>query len=174
MKQIEESIVCMKWIKESKMALLRRNGEILIYKWQANVISPTNRIPFLCSIERERKVERVKKSVFDPQEYYDLSLNISSFPAEFIGSHTLCLGGFPDGKFVVIEFDNEGSELYQGHSFTVCCLKTDPKENFLITGDISGGVIVWHIQASGYNCKLAKKHSFRDQKAQISSIFVSV
>lgn len=114
--------------------------------------------------------------MFDPNEFYDLSLEVQSFPLELIGAgHTLCLGGLSDGKLVLIDVDTGlVSNSYHSHSYTISCLKTDNmRENFLITGDIRGTVIMWEIKTSHNVSKLVEKRIFKDQTDQISSIFFS-
>ena len=59
---------------------------------------------------------------------------------------------------------------YHNHTSTISCLKADPRENFLITGDIKGKVIMWEIKN---NSKLVEKRVIKDQREQITSIFYS-
>ena len=50
---------------------------------------------------------------------------------------------------------------YHNHTSTISCLKADPRENFLITGDIKGKVIMWEIKS---NSKLVEKRVIKDQR----------
>lgn len=61
------------------------------------------------------------------------------------GGHTLCLGGLCDGKLILIDIDTgHTTNTYHSHSYTICCIKADSsRENFLVTGDIRGNVIMW-------------------------------
>jgi hypothetical protein len=57
----------MKWVKDLKLVFIRRNGEMLFYKWHMNPTSPVNaKVPFQCAIEKEKKIEKIKKVTFDP------------------------------------------------------------------------------------------------------------
>jgi len=49
-------------------------------------------------------------------------------------------------------------------------MRADTKDNFLITGDINGNVIVWRITS---NHKLSCYGTFSDHTQQINSIFIS-
>lgn len=40
-------------------------------------------------------------------------------------------------------------ETFTVHTQTICCVKADLKDNFLITGDIGGRVVVWRVVANG-------------------------
>jgi hypothetical protein len=40
----------MKWFKDSRLVFIRRNGDMLFYKW--NITPPGSKIPFQCSIEK--------------------------------------------------------------------------------------------------------------------------
>lgn len=165
----------MKWISESKVVFIRRSGDIIFYKCfpNSNLASKT---PFQCTIEKEKKVERIKKQVFDPSQFYDPSLEVMNFPIELIGGgHTVCLGGLSDGKLILIDVDTNSIVFsYSNHSQTVSCLKSDQRQNFLITGDIKGKVIMWQIKTNSSNIsKLVEKKVIKDQKDQITSIFYS-
>jgi len=49
MKQSGESIVHMRWFKDSKLIFIRKNGEMLFYKW--HTAQPgANKVPFQCAI----------------------------------------------------------------------------------------------------------------------------
>lgn len=65
----------MKWFKESSLVFMRRNGEMLFYKWYSNT-NPNNKAPFQCSVDKERKVERINKIQYDGHECFDPSLNV--------------------------------------------------------------------------------------------------
>ena len=60
------------------------------------------------------------------------------------GGHTLCLGGLSDGKLSLIDVDT-GSSLhtYHCHQETISCLRADPRDNFLVSGDTRGNVVMW-------------------------------
>jgi hypothetical protein len=88
--QPDESIIRMKWIKDSKLICIHRNGNIINYKWYSQGL---NRIPFQCAIEKELKLERLAKSKYDPGEYYDTSLDLEEFPLEVICSGQFLLVG---------------------------------------------------------------------------------
>lgn len=126
-------------------------------------------------MEKEKKIERLRKSIFDPNEYFDLSLEVQNFPLELIGTgHTICLGGLASGKLVLIDVDTGSGSFYNSHCHTISCLRSDNmRENFLITGDVKGNVIMWEIKTTHNVSKLIEKRSFKDQKGQISSIFFS-
>ena len=54
--------------------------------------------------------------MFDPNDFYDPSLEVQNFPMEIIGSgHTLCLGGLSGGKLTTIDIDT-GSVINGYHS----------------------------------------------------------
>lgn len=80
------------------------------------------------------------------------------------------MGGLIDGKLLVIDTDTNAVESYAHHQHTICCVKSDPKDNFLITGDIEGNVIVWRITSGN---KLTLYYCLRDHYKQITSIFIS-
>lgn len=71
------------------------------------------------------------------------------------GGHTICLGGLNGGKLALIDIDT-GSVLntYLSHYHTISCLKSDSRENFLVSGDIKGTVIIWGIKTSNNVSKL--------------------
>jgi WD40 repeat protein len=64
-------------------------------------------------------------------------------------------------------------EAYSYHEYTISCIKADAKDNFLITGDVKGNVIIWRLVSNHNSYKLTVYESFKDQQAQISSIFFS-
>lgn len=104
-------------------------------------------------------------------EYFDNSLKTDAFPLQLINNgHHIALGGLADGKLLVIDTDSNGVECYIEHTQTICCVKSDLKDNFLITGDIGGGVVVWRIIG---NHKLNFYYSLKDHKKQVTSIFIS-
>jgi WD40 repeat protein len=53
-------------------------------------------------------------------------------------------------------------------------MRSDLRENFLITGDIKGNVIMWEIKTSHNVSKLVEKKLIKDQHEQISSIYYSL
>ena len=118
----------MKWISESKLVFIRKSGEIIFYKCFPNT-NPATKVPFQCTIEKEKRVDRIKKLIFDPNEYYDPSLQVFNFPIELIGSgHTVCLGGLSDGKLAFIDVDtNNLITTYHSHSHTISCIKSDSR-----------------------------------------------
>lgn len=76
---------------------------------------------------------------------------------EFINKGmTICLGGIIDGKLLILDVEtNSIVDCYHLHEHTISCIKADTKDNFLITGDIKGNVIVWRLVASHNSYKLA-------------------
>jgi hypothetical protein len=76
---MDESIIFMKWITEFKVVFIRKLGEIVFYKCFPNA-NPSNNIPFQCTIEKEKRVDRIKKQVFNPNEFYDPSLDVLNYP----------------------------------------------------------------------------------------------
>ena len=94
---------------------------MLFYKWFSNH-NTTSKAPFQCSVEKERKVERINKLQHEANEFYDPSLKVESFPIEFINSgHHLVLGGLIEGKILLIDVDtNHVVETYTNHEHTVC------------------------------------------------------
>lgn len=64
-RQPEESIIYMKWVTESKVVFIRKSGDVVFYKCSPNTNAVT-KVPFQCTVEKEKKIERIRKSVFDP------------------------------------------------------------------------------------------------------------
>ena len=50
MKQSNDSIIYMKWFKDSKLVFIRRSGEMLFYKWSSS--QTAGKVPFQCAIEK--------------------------------------------------------------------------------------------------------------------------
>ena len=105
----------MKWIKDSKLICIHRNGNIINYKWYSQGL---NRIPFQCAIEKELKLERLAKSKYDPGEYYDTSLDLEEFPLEVICSgQFLLVGGICEGRLVQLRVESgDFVERYRSHT----------------------------------------------------------
>lgn len=82
----------------------------------------------------------------------------------------MALGGLADGKLLIIDTDTNSIESYTEHSSTICCMRSDLKDNFLMTGDITGRLVVWRIIN---NHKLTFYYSNKDHHKQITSIFIS-
>lgn len=78
-KQPDESIIYMKWVSESKVVFIRKSGDVIFYKCSPNT-NPASKVPFQCTVEKEKKIDRLKKIVFDPNQFYDLSLEVQNFP----------------------------------------------------------------------------------------------
>lgn len=118
----------MKWLSDTKLVFIRKSGDVIFYKCYPNQ-NPTNKVPFQCTVQKEKKVDKLKKQVFDPAEFYDPSLNVLTFPLDLIGGgHTICLGGLSDGKLVLIDVDTGStSHTYNNHTHTISCLKADPR-----------------------------------------------
>lgn len=74
-----------------------------------------------------------------------------------------------DGKLLIIDTDSNSIETYIEHSETISTIKSDSKDNFLITGDIEGRVVVWRISN---NHKMIFHYSMKDHRKQITSIFI--
>lgn len=77
MKHTAESLIRLKWIKDSKLISVNRGGRVIYYKWYSQGL---NRIPFKCAIEDEKQLEKLSKNKYDPTEYYDPSLELDNFP----------------------------------------------------------------------------------------------
>ena len=60
MKQGNESIVYMKWFRDSKLVFIRRNGDMLFYKWSSSQTS--SKVPFQCAIEKEKTITKMTKN----------------------------------------------------------------------------------------------------------------
>jgi hypothetical protein len=110
------------------VVFIRKSGDIVFYKCFPNA-NPSNKIPFQYTIEKEKRVYQIKKQVFNPNEFYDPSLDVLNYPIELIGGgHTICLGGLSDGKLVLIDVDTGALVYtYQNHSSTISCLRADPR-----------------------------------------------
>jgi WD40 repeat protein len=148
---------------------VHRNGNVINYKWYSQGL---NRIPFQCAIEKEHKLDRIAKLKYDPVEYYDPSLDLDNFPLEVICSgQYLLIGGICEGKLVQLESES-GSlfETYKHHHEPITCIRSDSKDNFVITGDSSGDVILWRIASQS---RLVFSHRFSDHSLKINSIFIS-
>jgi len=75
---------------------------------------------------------------------------------------------------MLIDVEGDGvPETYNFHEHTISCIKADTKDNFLITGDVKGNVIIWRLIGSHNSYKLTVYETFKDQHAQITSIFFS-
>lgn len=105
MRQANESIIHMRWFKDSRLVFIRRSGEMLFYKWHS-AQPGTSKVPFQCAIEKEKVISRINKNVPENMEYFDGSLKTDSFPLEFINNgHNIALGGLADGKLLMIDTD---------------------------------------------------------------------
>lgn len=74
-------------------------------------------------------MEKIRKQGFDPNEFYDPSLDVNNFPLDLIGlGHTICLGGLSDGKLALIDVDT-GSLIhtYTSHRYTISCIRADSR-----------------------------------------------
>lgn len=71
-------MIHMKWFKDARLVFIRRNGEMLFYKWHSSPSS--NKIPFQCAIEKEKVISKVGKSSVDGSECLDPSLKSDTFP----------------------------------------------------------------------------------------------
>ena len=75
---------------------------------------------------------------------------------------------------ILVDSDTQNIlDTYSSHEYPVCCIKSDSKDNFLISGDIKGNVIVWRIVNVHNTYKLVVYESIKDQYKAISSIFFS-
>lgn len=159
----------LKWIKDSKLICIHRSGNVINYKWYSQGL---NRIPFQCAIEKERKIERIAKTKYDPTEFYDPSLEVDSFPIEVIQSgQFLLLGGISEGKLVQLESETGNLvETYKLHRETISVIRSDSKDNFVITGDVAGEVMLWRITTQS---RLALSHRFHEHSGKVNSIFIS-
>lgn len=148
---------------------MRKSGDVVNYKWSSQTQS---QIPFQCIMEEQRKFQRMSKAKFDPNEFYDLSLQPESFPVEVIKSGEIVfIGGLYEGKLLALSPDdmNSQAEVYKSHHDTISVLKCDPNDKFLISGDITGDVTLWRISNHG---KLLLFHKYSDHSDAITSIFV--
>ena len=156
--------------KETKLVCIHRNGSLVNYKWS---MQSQSSIPFQCCIESERKFHRINKEKFDPNEFYDPSLNPETFPIEAIkGGDIVLLGGLSEGKLLALSSDDIHSqvEVYRAHHDTISVLKCDSNDKFLISGDVGGDVILWRIQNQG---KLMLTHRYSDHSGAVTAIFIS-
>ena len=72
---------------------------------------------------------------------------------------------------MVIDADNNTViETHNNHTYAISYLKSDSNDNFLISGDITGKVIIWRILPGS---KLMVYHEMKDHVKQITSIFIS-
>lgn len=114
-----------------------------------------------------------KKTLIETTELvYDPSLVTETFPIEFYNNgHFIALGGLIDGKLLIIDADsNTLLEQHHLHQHTISYIKSDDRNNFLITGDITGRVIIWRITTTN---KLVMYNEINDHTQQITNIFIS-
>ena len=65
------------------------------------------------------------------------------------------MGGLIDGKLSLIDTEtNQVLDSYSMHEHTISCIKADSKDNFLVTGDCSGRVVMWRLLTQHNTCKL--------------------
>ncbi len=108
-------------------------------------------------------------------EYYDPSLEMTSFPMEAIQQgHVSCVGGLIGGKMLLVSNDTgQIIDIYHLHKDTICVVRSYEKSNFLITGDVTGVLIIWKIIESHKSIKLVVFERLHDHQGLITSIFIS-
>ena len=74
------------------------------------------------------------------------SIDVLEFPMELVNNKYLLLGGLYSGQLQVINIETGQSEVLQHNRHTITVVKADKEDNQLITGDLSGQLIIYHLQ----------------------------
>ncbi|KAL4509991.1 hypothetical protein ABPG72_010184 [Tetrahymena utriculariae] len=170
---IDDSIISLKWINDTRFICLRKNGQITQFRWLKNPVHQAQQtaIPFQCGEDKKKEITLDKgKKVALSQ--LDQSVNYNEYPCYFLKeSKIVILGGLWDGIIKLVQIDtNQEVESYQMHNDTVTYMTSDSKENFLITGTKSGEVIVWKINSE---MKLSVRYIINDHRDRITQIKIS-
>lgn len=76
-----------------------------------------------------------------------MSLDLDNFPIEVICSgQFLLIGGICEGRLIQLRAESgELVERYRSHPEPITVVRSDAKDNFVLTGDSAGNVVLWRI-----------------------------
>lgn len=166
-----ESIVCIQFLSEKRIGILKSNGHFLLYTWTDFSYSVNHSLlPFQFTPKVDFKVNLNQKEFQKAQTFFRSEIKCGFMQK----GKVLISAGYFDGSLKVSfldfkEKDEKSSDKYYCNDI-VTALAIDSKDRFIMTGTLSGECIYWK-NSKDFN--LSIKFSFYDHEGEILAITIS-
>lgn len=166
-----EKIVCIQFLSEKRIGILKNNGDFLLYTWTDFSYSVNHSmLPFQFTPKADFKVNLDQKEFQRAQSFFRSEIKCGFMKK----GKVLISAGYFDGSLKVSFLDFKEKEEISSSKYDcneiVTALAIDSKDRFVITGTIAGECVYWK---NTKNYKLSIKFSFYDHEGEILAIDIS-